>query len=85
MNQELKKKYFKENKLVVIPKKEKNKIELFSYLASFFEENKEYSEKEINEILLEVHNDYSILRRYLVDYDFLSRDKYGKVYTRVQQ
>lgn len=83
MNQELKKKYFKEDKLIVIPKKEKNKIELFSYLASFFEANKEYSEKEINEILLEVYNDYSLLRRYLVDYDFLSRDKYGNIYIRV--
>lgn len=84
MSEELKKKYFKGNKLLVIPKKEKNKIELFTFLVTLFEEEKNYSEKEINEILLEVYSDYSILRRYLVDYQFLSRDKYGKNYIRVK-
>lgn len=80
MTENLKKKYFKEGQLLVIPKKEKNKVELFSFLATLFEENKHYTEKEINEILLEIYDDYSILRRYLVDYHFLSRDQYGKVY-----
>nr|WP_202983146.1 DUF2087 domain-containing protein [Vagococcus hydrophili] len=76
----MKKKYFKDNRLTVIPKKEKNKLEVFSYCASFFEEDKEYSEVEINEVIMAFYDDYSIIRRYLVDYHFLERDKYGKVY-----
>lgn len=78
----LKKKYFKEQQLLVIPRKEKNKRELFTYLASFFEFDKEYSEDEVNQMILEYYADYSLIRRYLVDYDFLGRDKYGTRYYR---
>ena len=76
----IKKKYFKEERLLVIPKKEKNKIALFTYLAEKFELDKEYTEKEINEIIMTFYSDYSIIRRYLVDYRLLERDRYGTVY-----
>ena len=79
---EMKKKYFKKERLLVIPKKKKNKQELFKYLITKFEENKEYTETEINEVILEFYEDYSIIRRYLVDYKLLERDDYGKVYKR---
>lgn len=75
--------FFKEDKLVQIPKKQKSKLELFDYLADRFEYGKEYSEKEVNEILKNVYDDYALLRRYLVDYHYLNRDNYGKMYQRV--
>lgn len=78
--EEIKKKYFRDGRLQVIPKKEKNKLELFAFFSELFEEGKEYSEKEINEVIVTYYDDYSIIRRYLVDYHFLDRDSYGKIY-----
>ncbi|WP_206601550.1 DUF2087 domain-containing protein [Staphylococcus delphini] len=37
-----------------------------------------YSEKEVNSILIRYYNDFTILRRYLVDYQLLQRDLEGK-------
>ncbi|WP_415669336.1 DUF2087 domain-containing protein [Streptobacillus ratti] len=37
----------------------------------------------INEILKEYFEDYVLLRRYLVDFKYLSRDKNGKIYKKV--
>lgn len=48
-------------------------------LASEFEKGKIYNEKEINEILKSYYDDY-VLRRYMIDYSLLSRDKGGKEY-----
>ena len=40
----------------------------------------EFTEKELNEEINEIYPDYSLIRRYLVDYKFLERDNYGKMY-----
>ncbi|MDU5505065.1 MAG: DUF2087 domain-containing protein [Anaerococcus vaginalis] len=57
-------KWIKNNKIQKIPKKEKNKIELFNYIANLtFEKNVQYTEKEINEKLKNFYIDYAILRR----------------------
>ncbi|MBH9582213.1 DUF2087 domain-containing protein, partial [Staphylococcus felis] len=37
-----------------------------------------YSEKEINLILQYFYDDNALLRRYMIDYALLSRDKEGK-------
>lgn len=42
-------------------------------LIQLFEMNKQYNEKEINELLKNVYPDFAILRRYLVDYKYLNR------------
>ena len=44
------------------------------------EKSLEFTEKELNEAIKEIHPDYSLIRRYLVDYKFLDRDNYGKIY-----
>lgn len=41
-----------------------------------------FTEKEVNAFLAEIYDDYAILRRYLVDYGYLSRDQYGLEYRR---
>ena len=74
-------KWIKNNKIQKIPKKEKNKIELFNYIADLtFEKNVQYTEKEINEKLKNFYIDYALLRRYMVDYKILSRTRDCKAY-----
>lgn len=73
-----------EGELKVIPKKSKAKIEVFSTIAELFECNHLYSEYEVNEVLRKVYFDYVLLRRYLIEYKFLSRDLYGREYERVR-
>ncbi|WP_210651082.1 DUF2087 domain-containing protein [Nocardioides sp. SYSU D00065] len=43
-------------------------------MLSRFETGREYSEKEVNEILLGVHEDFAYLRRELVNYRYLERE-----------
>lgn len=72
--------FFKDGKLIKIPKKYESKIEVFKFFYDLFEENRNYSEFEVNEILKKYFDDYANLRRYLVDFKYLSRDKFGKNY-----
>lgn len=67
-----------------IPRKEKKKIIILQHIISRFDSKKEYSEKEVNEILKNVHTDYVSLRRYLVEYGFMKRNDDGTAY-RVNQ
>lgn len=79
--EEVKIKYFKNNKLMTIPKKEKNKIPVLQIVLEMLKERSfEFTEKELNEAIKEIYPDYSLIRRYLVDYKFLERDNYGKIY-----
>ncbi|MBK0348608.1 DUF2087 domain-containing protein [Aerococcaceae bacterium zg-ZJ1578] len=75
-------KYLKGGKLKVIPRKEKNKIEIFQFFAETLKKQPQetFTEKELNQIIAEIYDDYAIIRRYLVDYGFLVRDDYGKEY-----
>ena len=75
--------YFKDGldgKIETIPSKEKRKIILLQQIVKRFEQTKRYSEKEINEVLKGVHEDYVSLRRYLIEYGFFDRNKDGSEY-----
>ena len=79
--EEIKVKYFKEGKLMTIPKKEKNKILVLQVVLEMLKDKSlEFTEKELNEAIKEIYSDYSLIRRYLVDYKFLERDNYGRIY-----
>ena len=79
--EEVKIKYFKNDKLMMIPKKEKNKILVLQIVLEMLKEKSlEFTEKELNEAIKEIYSDYSLIRRYLVDYKFLERDNYGRMY-----
>lgn len=71
-----------EDKLTAFPAKRKMKIYALMYLSEKFEHGREYSEREINEILLNWHTfaDPATLRRELYDYRFLDRSIDGSVY-----
>ena len=79
--EEVKIKYFKNNKLMMIPKKEKNKLLVLQIVLEMLKaKSLEFTEKELTEAIKEIYSDYSLIRRYLVDYKFLERDNYGRIY-----
>lgn len=69
-------------KLTAFPAKRKMKIYCLFYLTQKFESNKDYTEQEINNVLLDWHTfaDPATLRRELYDYGFLDRNRDGKIY-----
>ncbi|QWQ38536.1 DUF2087 domain-containing protein [Gemella sp. zg-570] len=80
--EEIKIKYFKDKKLTTIPKKEKNKILVLEIIKDFLKNKQEtFTEKELNEAIKEIYPDYSLIRRYLIDYKMMVRDNYGKNYS----
>lgn len=82
--EDLRLRFFKDNKLVQIPKKEKDKILLFNWFVTLFDASKTYSEKEINKVIKRFYDDYAIIRRHMVDYGYLKRTDDEKSYERVK-
>ncbi len=71
-------------RLVTIPAQEKKKDVLLRYLVGqCFLEGRDYTEKEVNELLRPYHEDVASLRRYMVVGGLLSRE--AGVYRRQQQ
>lgn len=62
------------------PLKAKKQVVVLSEVAKLFEFGRKYSEAETREMLSAVYEDYSMLRRYLVDYGFMGRTKDGSEY-----
>lgn len=60
--------------------KEKSKLVVLRHISQRFEADRMYSEKEVNEILKEVYDDYVMLRRYLIEYGFIDREDDGSRY-----
>lgn len=69
-------------RITQIPVPRRTKLPVLAYLASKFEEDRIYSEKEVNAIIAAWHTfgDYFILRRLLIDYSFLDRTANGAKY-----
>ncbi|MGW2018557.1 DUF2087 domain-containing protein [Streptomyces sp. NPDC001927] len=72
-----------EGRLKAIPRKAPRRAQLLAHLAeTLFEPSRAYSEREVNEALLTVHEDFPALRRYLVTGGELSRTRDGSAYRR---
>lgn len=67
-------------RLKTFPKKEKKKVVILAKIAEQLEGGKRYSEKELNQILKEIYDDYVVIRRYLVDYGLMERTNDCKEY-----
>jgi len=69
-------------KLTAFPAKRKMKLYALLYLAQKIPADTDFTEREINDILLDWHSfaDPATLRRELYDYRFLDRSRDGKVY-----
>ena len=75
--------YFKEGldgAIETIPSKEKRKIIILQHIITRFEAEKSYTEAQVNAILKGVHEDYVSLRRYLIEYGFMTRSDDGSHY-----
>ena len=71
-----------DGKLTAFPAKRKMKLYALLYLAQKIPADTDFSEREINDILLDWHTfaDPATLRRELYDYRFLDRSRDGNVY-----
>lgn len=70
-------------KAVQIPKKEKKRIILLQRLAENFAPEKQYTEKQVNEIISEMFEDFVTIRRYLIEYGILGRTVDGTTYWKI--
>lgn len=64
------------------PAQEKKYLVLVRYLLEQFENGREYSEKEVNEILGRFHEDTARVRRSFIDYGYMDREPGGGRYWR---
>lgn len=62
------------------PVKEKRKLVLLTLFAEQFEPGRQYSEKEVNDVLKPIYADYVTIRRYLIEYGYLDRTSSGSAY-----
>lgn len=69
------------DQITQLPAGEKRQLVILKWLAGKFEMGVQYPEKQVNEIIKRHHPDYATLRRDLVDFRFMQRDKgiYWKV------
>ncbi|MEG0767415.1 MAG: DUF2087 domain-containing protein [Clostridia bacterium] len=67
-------------KLKQLPPKEKKKLVVLRKIAEQLDQERKYSEPEINELLLAIYTDYVTLRRGLIEYGFVDRTRDGKEY-----
>lgn len=82
-NDKVLKQYFPEELgggLKEFPKKEKRKIIILKHIIKRFDVDKKYTEKEVNSILEEIYSDYVTIRRYLIEYGFMDRERDGSQY-----
>ena len=75
-----------DGKLTAFPAKRKMKLYALLYLSQKIPADTDFTEWEINDILLDWHTfaDPATLRRELYDYRFLDRSRDGKVYRLAQ-
>lgn len=62
-------------KLINFPRQNKKKFIVLEHIIKNFEPGRKYTEKEVNEILMKIHEDYVTLRRALADYRFIDRHR----------
>lgn len=66
--------------LRTIDMKQDRWLAVLRWLATKFDPEARYTEKEVNAILSEVHGDYATIRRDLIDFGFMQRERGGASY-----
>jgi len=69
-------------RLITIPSQKKKLEIIITYIAEQFELGKEYTEREVNRMLVDYHDDFCTLRRDLVGFGFMER--YQNTYKRIK-
>lgn len=65
--------FFEGERLKQIPAQRKKRVIVLQHLLAKFEPGRDYSEREVSQLLKQVHEDFATLRRELVDYGFMQR------------
>lgn len=73
--------FFRRGRLVQVPAQLKKRLIVLEKIAESFEPEREYSEMEVNHILLDFNDDVATLRRGMIEHEIMTRDKgiYKKV------
>ena len=67
--------------MITLPRDDLEKQEILQKIAKKFEKDKEYSESEVNEIIKSFDvDDYTLIRRELVNFGYFGKDSYRSVY-----
>ena len=74
--------FFEYGKLRSIPVQRKKKLICYEQIATHFEPGKVYEEREVNEIILPIHEDYCTIRRDMISEGIFRRE--GSKYVRVK-
>jgi hypothetical protein len=74
--------YMVEGRLKLIPRQWKKREVILRYLVEQFEPGRRYSEREVNEVISQTHDDYATLRRELIDSRRMGRER--EVYWRIE-
>lgn len=75
---------FSRGRLTTIPRKTARRRQLLVHLTeTLFDPDRSYTEGEVNEALLTVHEDCAALRRYLIGDHLLARTNDGVSYRRI--
>jgi hypothetical protein len=69
--------FIRDGRITVLPAKRTRRLMLLDRVAQAFEPGRRYPEPVVDEILKAVYDDHCVLRRYLVDEEFLSRTAAG--------
>lgn len=69
-----------DGRLKQIPMQSKKIQAVLNYIYDSFDKERRYTEKEVNEVLARFHSDTSTLRRFLIDFHYLDRERDGSVY-----
>lgn len=75
--------YMRGEQIVDLPAGAQRLQVILKWLAGRFEPGRRYPERELNEIIKQHHPDFASLRRYLVDYRYMARER--EVYWRVDE
>jgi len=67
--------FFRRGQLIQIPAQYKKQLIILEKLLEEFEPDQKYTERKVNHILLEFHEDVASLRRMMIDHKLMAREK----------
>ena len=66
--------FFKYDKLIGIPAQKKKRQIVLEKIVESFEKDREYTEREVNLIIADFHDDFCTIRRDLIGFDLMERN-----------
>lgn len=67
-------------RITKLPRKELKLLTVLEWVTLGFEPERIYTEKEVNEVIKQYHDDFASIRRDLIDFGFLRRERGGSQY-----